>query len=436
MAKFHFIGIKGAGMSSLACLLHDYGHEVRGSDVLDYFFTMKKLEKRNILMLPFSVSNIDKSYIIIVGNAFLDNEEHLLAKELGCEIYTYYEYLGILSKRFNSIGITGSHGKTTTTNLIRQILEYKDNINYLIGDGQGGGNSDTDLFVFEACEYRRHFLYYFPKMAVITNLDFDHPDYYKDIYDVRDAFVDYINQSEIIVYNGDDELLKTIIPKNKKTISFGLNPKNEFYAENISNDANYTSFDLYYNSKYKTNIKIPTFGIHSVYNALAAISATWQFIGNIEIIKDRLFKYIKSERRFQEKLLSNNQIIINDYAHHPKEIKATIEAAMCKYPFKKIIVYFQPHTYTRTITFLKEFGESLSQANKVYLREIFSSAREHNQIISINDLGKIIDKSQVINDNSYVDEFQKYKEAVIIFMGAGDIDRNYDYYLDAIENKK
>jgi len=428
MGKFHLIGIKGAGMSSLACMLKDFGHIVQGSDVSDYFFTIKQLEEKNIDILNFNENNIDKDSTIIVGNAFNHNEEHEKAKQLECEIYTYYEYLGNLSKNFYSIAVSGSHGKTTTTNLIRQILEHNDKINYLIGDGQGCGNNQSDLFVFEACEYKRHFLYYYPKIAVITNIDYDHPDYYLDIYDSQDAFKQFINQSEIVVYNGDDLLLKEIINKNKLSMSYGLNKQNDFYAENISNNSHHTHFDLYHHSKFITNISIPLFGIHSVYNALAAITATYHIIKSYEIIKNQLLTYRLSKRRFEE-YIADDQILISDYAHHPKEIKAAIEAASSKYPFKKIILYFQPHTYSRTITFLHDFADSLALAHRVYLREIFSSAREKDETININDLSLLIEKSKVINDETYIEEFKQYKDCVIIFMGAGDIDKYFDTYV-------
>ncbi len=432
MLKYHLIGIKGAGMSSLACFLADYGHIVQGSDVLEPFFTQKNLELREIKILPFSKENLNKEFIVIVGNAFIENEEHLEAKKIGCETYSYYEFLGLLSQKFYSIAIAGSHGKTTTTNIIRQLLSYPKEVNYLIGDGLGGGNNQSDLFVFEACEYKRHFLHYYPNIAVLTNIDFDHPDYYRDILDVEDAFKEFIKQSEIIVYNGDDKLLSETIPPEKQRISFGLNKNNDYYAENISNDNNNTSYDLYKNNRFLGKIKIPLFGIHSVYNSLAAISISFIFCEDLNIIREKLLQYNKSKRRFEEHII-DNQIIISDYAHHPNEIKATIEATTVKYPFKKIIIYFQPHTYTRTISFLKDFAMALSLSDKVYLREIFSSAREIDKTISIYDLAKLIDKCEVINDNSYIEIFKKHPNCVIIFMGAGDIDKYCNLYLDNLK---
>ncbi len=433
MSHYHFIGIKGAGMSSLACLLSDFGHTVQGSDVLEDFFTTNNLELKKIKIFPFDEKNIKKGIIMIVGNAFLDNEEHQKAIELGCEIYTYYEFLGKLSKSFQSIAVSGSHGKTTTTSLIYQILSKQKDINYLIGDGQGGGNSESNLFVFEACEYQRHFLHYFPKVAIITNVDYDHPDYYKDIKDVQSAFKQFMIQSDVIIYNGDDPYLTEIIPAHKQVISYGLNKHHDYYAENISNDHHFSYYDLYIKNKFISKIKIPLFGMHSVYNSLAAIVTCQLFIDDINVIKMALTEYHKSKRRFEEQVCSD-QVIISDYAHHPKEIASTIEAIRCKYPFKKIIIYFQPHTFTRTISFLKDFATQLSLADKVYLRKIFSSARENEQTISVYDLAKLIEGCEVINDDSYLNELKNHKNSVIVFMGAGDIDKYCTIYIDSFKN--
>lgn len=431
---YHFIGIKGAGLSSLACLLHDLGLEVQGSDVSEYFYTEDNLIKRKIKILPFDHNNIKKEYTVIVGNAFLNNEEHKEAMKLGCEVYTYNEYVGLLSKKYFSVAVSGTHGKTTTTNMIKQILAAKEPVNFLIGDGQGGGAPNNDLFVFEACEYRRHFLKYWPKVLVITNIDYDHPDYFTDIKDVQDAFSTLVAQSTKVVYNGDDACVRAIIPHDKDSSSFGLDKDNTYHAENITNDHRYTYYDLYIHDKYLTQIKIPLFGSAAVYNSLAAIATTHTLVNDIGLLKNILANYVTSKRRFEEVII-NNQVIISDYAHHPTEIKATLDAIHVKYPFRRVIVYFQPHTYSRTIALFKEFCESLSLADKVYLREIFSSAREHEAIISINHLSEAINNSEVINDDEYIEEFAKYNNAVIVFMGAGDIDKLYAKYIQKMQKK-
>ena len=351
---------------------------------------------------------------------------------IGCTVYTYNQFLAKLCNDYFSIAVSGRM-ENNYDNLIYQILINKIPLNYLIGDGNGGGHKTSKYFVFEACEYKRNFLHYYPKIGVITNIDYDHPDYYKDIDDIKEAFKDFINQSEIVVYNGDDKILKEIIPKGKKNISFGFNKDNDYYAENLSNNENYSYYDLYIKKRFIGKIKIPLFGNHSIYNSLCAIAVTMEIIPDINYIKNQLVHCKTGKRRFEEYLF-DKQIIISDYAHHPKEIISTIEAVSVKYPYKKIIIYFQPHTYTRTLAFLDDFVQALLQADKVYLREIFSSAREKDFIISVNALAKLIDNSVVINDDSYIDEFKKLNNCVIIFMGAGDIDRYCMKYIDYLKN--
>src|SRR5690625_3599192 len=207
METYHFIGIKGTGMSALAHILYDSGKRVQGSDVEKRFFTQEALEKRNIPIYPFSKDNIKDEYIVIVGNAFTD--EHIEVQEAlrcGVKLYCYHEFLGKWLKQFTSIAVTGTHGKTSTTGLLAHVLSQSLPISYLIGDGTGKGHIDSKYFVFEACEYRRHFLQYEPDYAIMTNIDFDHPDYFTSIEDVFDAFQSMaVLVNKGIIAGGEDE---------------------------------------------------------------------------------------------------------------------------------------------------------------------------------------------------------------------------------------
>ena len=184
MSKYHFIGIKGSGMSSLAQIAYDMGHIVQGSDEETYFFTQEKLEQRNIPMYYYGAENIKEGYEVILGNAFDDTHiECRRAKELGLKIYTYAQFLGKLLEETPSIAVTGAHGKTTTTTMTSNIFKHSYVTSYLIGDGTGHGEKNSDFMIAEACEYYRHFLAYHPDYAIVTNIDFDHPDYFNDEYD-------------------------------------------------------------------------------------------------------------------------------------------------------------------------------------------------------------------------------------------------------------
>ena len=215
MTIYHFVGIKGSGMSALAQILHEMGYSVQGSDVEKYFFTQAALEKAGIKILPFQKDNISEGMIVIAGNAFPDTHEEIeQAKKLDIPVIRYHRFLGEFTKNFTSIAVTGSHGKTSTTGLLSHVLEGAQPTACLIGDGTGKGVKDAKYFVFEACEYRRHFLSYFPDYAIMTNIDFDHPDYFANIEDVFSAFQEMAIQVKkgIFAY-GDDEYLQRIQAK-------------------------------------------------------------------------------------------------------------------------------------------------------------------------------------------------------------------------------
>src|SRR5690625_2149291 len=421
MTTYHFIGIKGTGMSSLAHILYDSGKKVQGSDVEQYFFTQAGLEQKNIPILPFTKDNITEDLIIIAGNAFPDDHIEIKeAKKRGLTFYRYHEFLGEFLTEFTSIAITGVHGKTSTTGLLAHVLESASPISYLIGDGTGKGHESSEYFVFEACEYRRHFLNYSPDYAIMTNIDFDHPDYFSDIDDVFDAFQSMVDRvKKGIIACGDDEKLQQIQAK-VPVVYYGFAPSNDFQAQNINETNAGTEFDVFVRNTYYDTFTIPMFGNHNILNALAVIAIChYEGIPAQDIQHLSTFQGVK--RRFTEKIV-DGQILIDDYAHHPKEITATIESARKKYPDKEIVAIFQPHTYTRTKTFLQEFADSLQDANHVYLCDIFSSARETSGELTIEDLRAKVSGSTLLTlDN--ISELKKYPNSVLVFMGAGDIQK-------------
>ena len=221
--RYHLIGIKGSGMSALAHILYDMGHVVQGSDIEETLFTQIGLEAKGMTLYPFGKSMIEPDMTVIIGNAFKDDHiEVIKAKEIGAKCVRYHDFLGSLASGFTSIAISGTHGKTTTTGLLSHILRLNHPTSYLIGDGTGKGVENSEYFVFEACEYQRHFLAYHPDYAIITNIEHDHPDYFKDIDDVLDAFNTFVSQcKKMVIACGDDSEVKklkasTFLKKKKK----------------------------------------------------------------------------------------------------------------------------------------------------------------------------------------------------------------------------
>ncbi|KEZ51369.1 MULTISPECIES: UDP-N-acetylmuramate--L-alanine ligase [Metabacillus] len=422
MTVYHFVGIKGTGMSALAQILHDMNYEVQGSDIEKPIFTQKALEQRGINIFPFSKENIRQGLTIIAGNAFPDTHPEIEeAKNLGLEIIRYHIFLGQFMEKFTSVGVTGAHGKTSTTGLLAHVMQGAKPTSFLIGDGTGRGMEGSEYFVFEACEYRRHFLSYYPDYAIMTNIDFDHPDYFSSIDDVFKAFQEMAMQvKKGIIACGDDEHLQHI-QANVPVVYYGFSEENDFQARNVVKSTDGTSFDVFVRNTFYASFKIPTFGDHSVLNALSVIAICHYEEIDAEVIQAQLQTFEGVKRRFNEKKIGN-QVLIDDYAHHPTEITATIDAARQKYPDREIVAVFQPHTFTRTQSFLDEFADSLKKADMVYLCDIFGSARENIGKLSIQDLLNKIDSAALI-DEEETGVLKKHEGGVLVFMGAGDIQK-------------
>ncbi|MBO1199720.1 UDP-N-acetylmuramate--L-alanine ligase [Staphylococcus simiae] len=434
MTHYHFVGIKGSGMSSLAQIMHDLGHDVQGSDIENYVFTEVALKNKGIKILPFDADNIKEDMVVIQGNAFPNNHEEVVrAHQLKLDVISYNDFLGHIIDQYTSVAVTGAHGKTSTTGLLSHVMNGDKKTSFLIGDGTGMGLPESDYFAFEACEYRRHFLSYKPDYAIMTNIDFDHPDYFKDIDDVFEAFQEMAhNVKKGIIAWGDDDYLRKI-EADVPIYYYGFNKSDDIYADNIEITEKGTSFDVYINGEYYNHFLSPQFGDHTILNTLAVIAISYLEKLDVENIKEALETFGGVKRRFNEtKVL--NQVIVDDYAHHPREISATIESARKKYPQKEVVAVFQPHTFSRTQAFLDEFASSLSKADQVFLCEIFGSIRENTGDLTIQDLINKIDGSSLIDENS-IDVLEQFDNAVILFMGAGDIQKLLKAYLDKIGMK-
>ncbi|MDO1605616.1 UDP-N-acetylmuramate--L-alanine ligase [Lactobacillus sp. YT155] len=420
---FHFVGIKGTGMSALALVLNDLGYTVQGSDIDKYTFTQRDLEKAGIKIFPFAAENIQQGLTVIEGNAFDNtNVEIQTALDKNIKVVRYTDFLGSLLTNYISIGIAGSHGKTSTTGLMSHILSGIEKTSYLIGDGTGKGIKDSKYFVFEADEYRRHFLSYSPNYLVITNIDYDHPDYYTGIDDVIDAFESEARKVQNAIFAwGDDPYIKKI-KADVPIYYYGLKDTDDFQAVNITRTTNGSSFDVLHKGEKIGTFEIPIFGEHNILNSLAVIGVSYLEDVSMEKVNEELKTFHGVKRRFSEKKVSD-VVVIDDYAHHPQEIKATLDAARQKYPDKQVVAVFQPHTYTRTLALMDDFAKSLDLADKVYLTDIFGSIREQQGNITSVDLGNKIHKGGEILKLEDMSPLLDYDNAVMVFMGAGDVQK-------------
>lgn len=419
---YHFIGIKGSGMSALALIMKSLGMDVKGSDVDKHFFTEDGLRENNIEVTVFDEKNIKEGMEIIQGNAFHDdNIEVKKARELGLKIYTYQQMVGKLSTMFKTISVSGCHGKTTTTSMLSHVINNICGCNYLIGDGTGHANQENEYFALEACEYKRHFLEYTQEYAVITNIDLDHVDYYKDIDDVIDAYRSFaLNTKKRVIACGDDLNVRKLNTR-QDILHYGFNEENDVIAKNIEYYRDKTEFDVYINNELYDRFTISLTGNHLVLNALAVISVCYLEGLNKEDVKKHLSTFKGAKRRFSEEEVGTN-IVIDDYAHHPSEIRATIEAVRQKYPDKKIISVFQPHTFTRTIKFSDAFADALNESDEVYVLKIHASresASDYETVDSNIIISKLKNGHNIDSNNA--DVLLKYENSVILFMAPNDI---------------
>ena len=430
----HFVGIKGSGMSSLALILHEKGYQVQGSDVEEYFFTQRDLEKAAIKLLPFDKANIQPEMVIIQGNAFPDTHEEIVrAKELGLEVTRYHDFIGQFIQPYTSIAVTGSHGKTSTTGLLSHVLSGIRPTSFLIGDGTGHGEPDAEFFSFEACEYRRHFLAYSPDYAIMTNIDFDHPDYFHSIEDVFSAFQSMASQVKKGIFAfGDDEYLRKL-EADVPIYYYGVNDNDDVQAKNIERTTQGSEFDVFIHGENIGHFVLPAFGQHNINNALSVIAVAYKEGLDMKEVAAEMISFPGVKRRFSEKIVAD-MTIVDDYAHHPAEIKATIDGARQKYPEKEIIAVFQPHTFTRTIALMDEFAEALDLADHVYLCDIFGSARESRGDVKIEDLGKKIQKGGTVIKEENVSPLLDHQNAVVIFMGAGYVQKFETAYEKLLSN--
>ena len=425
---YFFVGIKGTGMSSLALILHDKGYKVLGSDIDKYTFTQRGLENAGIKILPFDEDNIKEDMIVVAGNAFVDDQVEIKkAHDMGLTVQTYPETVEQIIEETTSIGVAGAHGKTSTSGLLAHVLSGVSPTSYLVGDGSGKGTPNARFFVFEADEYRRHFLAYHPDYQIMTNIDFDHPDYFKDQADYTSAFQSAADQTKkaLFVWGDDKRLqsLKTDIPK----YTYGFKDTDDFQAVDIKKSTTGSKFHVLAHGKDLGEFEIHLFGDHSILNSTAVIAVAYTEKVPMDDIREGMLTFKGAKRRFSEKDFGDIAVI-DDYAHHPTEMRATIQAARQKFPDKKLVVVFQPHTFSRTKKYQKDFEEILRDVDKAYVTPIYASAREANGDISSEDLVKNIPGSEVIDLDNIAD-LTKNKNSVIVFMGAGDIPK----YEDAFE---
>ncbi|QEK11072.1 UDP-N-acetylmuramate--L-alanine ligase [Crassaminicella thermophila] len=436
----HFIGIGGISMSAIAEVLLTFGYNVSGSDMKSSKITEKLLKKGAKIFIGHHEDNLHSCDLVVYTAAVKeDNPELQKANKLNIPVISRAEMLGLLMKKFkSSIAVSGTHGKTTTTSMISLILEYSDfNPTILVGGelDQIGGNvkvGSRDYFVTEACEYVGSFLKFFPHIGIILNIDADHLDYFKDLDHIIDTFTKFaslIPKNGFLIACKDDKNVQKILPKlNCHILTYGLNNSCNYWADNIQfNDRGHPNFNVFFNNKFLGKFELSIPGKHNIYNALASIACCHNLNVPVEKIIKNLKAFKGTHRRFDVLGKIDDITIIDDYAHHPTEIKATLDAAS-KLPHNRLWCIFQPHTYTRTKALLNDFASSFDLADKIIITDIYAAREKDTGQIHSKDLVKAIQAYH--KDVSYMDTFEKITAYIrkyaqpndlVLTMGAGDI---------------
>ncbi|MFN4227295.1 MAG: UDP-N-acetylmuramate--L-alanine ligase [Candidatus Ratteibacteria bacterium] len=450
--RIHLIGIGGIGVSGLAKILVHFGKEVSGSDN-SYSPIIKKLKKLGIkIYIGQKEQNIDPTIeLVIHSQAILpDNPEYKRAKELNIPILSYPEAVGEIMNEKRGIVISGTHGKTTTSALVVNLLKtLKLSPSFLIGgeivNSGNSGFGKGEFFVVEGCEYKRSFLNYHPEIAIITNIEKDHLDYYKDIDDIKSAFLQFaenIKPGGFLIYCGEDKNLKDIVKKLKiNSLSYGFGSYN-ITASYFKTIGKTTEFECFFNQNRLGKVKINLWGRHNVLNSLSVIGVGLCLGFSWQEIKKGLESFKGVHRRCEILGERKNIIVLDDYGHHPTEIKATLKCIKEVFPNRRLIVVFQPHQYSRTRFLIKDFASSFSLADKIVVPDIYfvrDSLIEKKLVNSEILVEKIRKKGK---EAIYIPSFKdiveylceiKREGDIILTIGAGPIDKVAKEFLKRIQ---
>ena len=438
----YFIGIGGIGMSAVARILLNEGCVVAGSDILPSSLTstLEKMGARINTRQDGSFMTSDTDMVVISAAISEDNPDLKTARKMGIKVVKYSQILGSLMKEKRGIAISGTHGKTTTSAMISSILKTAGlDPTFVIGGEVPdiGGNAHLgkgDLFVAEACEYDRSFLNLVPQVGVITNIEEDHLDYYENIEKIINAFGDFASlvskEGLLVVNNHDKNILLAMQRANCKVETYSLDSTSDWCGKVLSSENGRNRFSIFRKNTFFDDFTLKIPGSHNVLNALAA-TAVCTFIGvDKNSIKAALASFRGANRRFQIIGVKNNITVIDDYAHHPTEIRVTLRAARELYPEKKIWCVFQPHQYSRTRHLLRGFARSFENADKVIFADIYSARDNDYEKTTMNSSRLFEETRNAGVDVQYIPQLGDIVKGlslhvkpgdVIITMGAGDV---------------
>ncbi len=449
----HFVGIGGIGMSGIAELLANLGYRVTGSDLNRSKITDRLGELGCSVFTGHDSQWVEGADVIVASSAISDNNPEILAaREQGIPVVMRAEMLAELMRlKKYGIAIAGSHGKTSTTSMVSWIMAQAGLDPTIVVGGKVdclGGNAklgEGEFLVAEADESDGSFLKLSPVLEVVTNIDFEHPDFYADIDQVKEAFVEFIDKvpfygAAIICL--DDKNVAEVLPRiSKRVITYGLTRQAEVYAENLKVENGRSRFDAYREGELLGTVELPQPGKHNVYNSLASICVGLELEIDFSVIAEALGSFAGVQRRLELKGVAGGITVVDDYGHHPTEILATLSAVKQAWPDKRLVVLFQPHRYSRTKGLFSEFQTCFHQADYLVMTDIYAASEEPIEgIDSLRLLEKIKQHGQ--RKTAYIGEVEKLAEAVkdnllpgdlVLTLGAGNIFRAGEDLLALLE---
>ncbi len=448
----HFVGIGGISMSGLAQILIESGYKITGSDISESNLISKLRANGALVSIPHDPANVEGAELVVYTAAVKqDNCEIVRAKELEIPVIDRATFLGMIMKNYSyGIAIAGCHGKTTTTSMVSIILKNAGlDPTILIGGEIEAINGNvrvgkSSYFVTEACEYCESFLKFYPYVAAILNVEKDHLDFYKDIDHIISSFKKFAGLipegGSLIVCADNENALLVSKEVSCKVLTYGIRSKADFYARNIKYDnLGHPSFEVRLKGKKLGTFSLSIPGEHNVFNALAAIAIAHNAGIHIHTVKKSLKEFKGTHRRFDIKGTRNSITVVDDYAHHPTEIKATLHAAK-QFPHQKIWCIFQPHTYSRTRTLFDEFSEAFYDADNVIITDIYAAREKDTGIVNPSELVEGINKYSA--NAVYKNDFKGIADLIareahpgdlVFTMGAGDVFKLAPMILDEIK---
>lgn len=440
-AHIHFIGIGGISMSGLACIAMKNGYTVSGSDRSDSDIVKHLKDMGAKVYIGHDAKNVEGADLAVHTAAVHDdNPEMRACKEKGIRLVDRAEFLGAIMQNYShAVGVSGTHGKTTTTGMISHAL-INAGLDPTISIGGEldliGGNvhcGTGDYFVTEACEYTNSFLKFFPTVALITNIEEDHLDFFSGIEEIRQSFRKFAELTrgigKVVAMADDDNVKKALEGcEGLDIITYGMDAARDYYPENIQYHAGFPSFDVMHGGKKICSVSLNVPGRHNILNALASI-AVCEILGvSPEAAAKGIETFKGTHRRFEKKGFLNGAVVIDDYAHHPTEIKATLSAAKA-FEHKKIWCVFQPHTYSRTRTLWNEFVEAFDDADVLIMTHIYPAREVFDGVTKPEKLAEDIKNRRGVNA-IYIEDFSDIeyylrqhvaKGDIVFTMGAGDV---------------